>query len=161
MQITPGEQEDKRRRAEAMQTYKNSPDQSPERLLAALQFQRTDTHSDRIAFDFVFKNEGEVTIRSPSIDFSEVRSERLADQQFSVSFRKRINMPEEIIYPGDERIIEESANSWLTCPQELSFVDGDCVVRWKIFLDNSPPSSGEVDLGRLVEDARVQAVPKS
>jgi hypothetical protein len=70
-------------------------------------------------------------------------------------------MPEESIYPGGARIIEDSANSWLQCPQNLSIVDGDCVVRRKVLLDNSPPSSGEVDLGRLVEDVRMQAVVKS
>jgi predicted HTH transcriptional regulator len=44
----------------------------------------------------------------------------------------------------------------LECKPEASFADGDYSVRWKVFLDNSPPSSGEIDLGNLIESIRRQ-----
>jgi hypothetical protein len=58
-----------------------------------------------------------------------------------------------LIYPGDEREIVGSACS-LRCMRETPLANGDYVVRWRVFLDNSPTSVGEIDLGTEIQGAR-------
>jgi hypothetical protein len=41
---------------------------------------------------------------------------------------------------------------------EAVFASRDYTSSWKVFLDNSPPSSGEIDLGSKIERARRQCV---
>jgi hypothetical protein len=108
---------------------------------------------DKLTFRFAFRNDGEITIRAPVVEFSELRSERFSGHQLAASIPARVNMDGQAIYPGDERIIGNS-DPWLECRRELSLEPGDCSVRWKVFLDNSPPSYGTIDLGILIRNAR-------
>jgi hypothetical protein len=41
----------------------------------------------------------------------------------------------------------EGCERWMQCKRGASFAPVDYVARWKVYLDNSPPSSGEIDLG--------------
>lgn len=67
---------------------------------------------------------------------------------------KRLTLEDETIYPGDEIQIGTSGHYWLECKREVPFLDGDYSINWKVFLDNSPPSVGIIDLGKLIMDAR-------
>jgi len=43
------------------------------------------------------------------------------------------------------------------CKRETILGGGDYRVDWKVFLDNSLPSFGEIDLGTLLQNARNEA----
>ncbi len=108
---------------------------------------------DKLTLGFAFRNDGEITIHAPVVEFSELRSERLAGGQLAVAIPTRVNMEGQVIYPGDELRIG-NFDSWLECKREVSLAPRDCSVRWKVFLHNSPPSSGIIDLGVLIQNAR-------
>jgi hypothetical protein len=113
---------------------------------------------DKVTFDFVFRNDGELTIRAPAVEFREIRNERLFDEglvRVTKSGPVRLKLEDAIIYPGDEQAINDIS---VECKRETVFAGGDYTVRWKIFLDNSPPSFGEIDLASLIETARRQGV---
>ena len=113
---------------------------------------------DKVTFDFVFRNDGELTIRAPAVEFREIRNERLFDEglmRVTKSGPMRLKLEDAIIYPGDEQAINDIS---VECKRETVFAGGDYTVRWKIFLDNSPPSFGEIDLASLIETARRQGV---
>jgi hypothetical protein len=69
------------------------------------------------------------------------------------SIPPRLKLEDAIIYPGDEQTINKSRFS-LECKHEAALAVGDYALHWKIFLDNSPPSSGEIDLANLIASAR-------
>jgi hypothetical protein len=115
---------------------------------------------DMISFDFVFRNDGELTIRAPLIEFRLVSNTRLFDEGLArvhKSIPTRLQLEKSIIYPGDEQTIDKSRFS-LECKREAALEVGDYALHWKVFLDNSPPSYGEIDLGTLIETARQQSV---
>jgi hypothetical protein len=125
---------------------------------AVLEFLSAQSIRDKITFGFVFRNDGEITIRAPAIEFYETRSQWLLEGGQAIArLPKRIDLDEEIIYPGDERTIG-SHDNWLECERKVLLADRDYVVHWKVFLDNSPPTTGEIDLGSLMMDARMQHV---
>jgi len=110
---------------------------------------------DEIVFDFILRNDGELTIRGPAIELREVRSEKLLDG-WTVQggrARPRLEMPGEVIFPGDQRIIECSECK-LLCKREVPLAEGDYVVGWRVYLDNSQPSAGEIDVGGEIQSAR-------
>jgi hypothetical protein len=111
---------------------------------------------DVVTFDFVFKNDGELTIRAPAVELREIRNERLFDGVIK-SVPMRRTLEDAIIYPGDEQTIEDARFS-LECKRETVFASGDYTLNWKVFLDNSPPNFGEIDLASLIETARKQSV---
>jgi hypothetical protein len=110
---------------------------------------------DKISFDLILRNDGELTIRQPAIELRAERSEELL-KGWTVqggSLPPRLEMGDETIYPGDEREITGSQCD-LSCRRDAVLVQGDYVLRWKVFLDNSPPSTGEIDVGIELQDAR-------
>ena len=115
---------------------------------------------DAVSFEFSFRNDGELTIRSPSIEFRESRNARLFDEREVLvmkSVNTRITLEDVIIYPGDEREIAR-AQLLLECKRDLVLTDGDYKLGWRVFLDNSPPSTGEIDLGTMAQKARARTV---
>jgi hypothetical protein len=115
---------------------------------------------DSVTFDFVFRDDGELTIRAPLIEFRQVSNGRLFDEglvRVLKSVPTRLKLEDAIVYPGDEQTINNSAFS-LECKREVALAAGDHVLHWKVFLDNSPPSAGEIDLASLIESARKQGV---
>ena len=72
----------------------------------------------------------------------------------------RFEMRGEVVYPGDEREIPDSACQ-VICNRKLTMTQGDFVVRWKVFLDNSPPCAGEIDLGPEIQSARTRGEAKT
>jgi hypothetical protein len=98
-------------------------------------------------------------IREPAVEFRETRNMRLFNEELVQveSVPGRLKLKDAIIYPGDEQTITNAHFSF-ECKRETAFAGGDYTVRWKIFLDNSPPSSGEIDLGSLIERARKEGV---
>jgi Putative DNA-binding domain len=115
---------------------------------------------DVVTFDFVFRNDGELTIRAPALEFRVTRNERLFDEglvRVTKAVPMRLKLEDAIIYPGDEQTIDRARPS-LECKRETVFAAGDYTLSWKVFLDNSPPTFGEIDLASLIETARRQAV---
>jgi hypothetical protein len=113
---------------------------------------------DVVAFNFVFRNDGELTIRAPAIEFGITRNESLFKEGLvgvRESLPLRLKLENAIIYPGDEQAINNARLS-LHCKRETALAGGDYTVSWKVFLDNSPPSFGEIDLASLIETARGQ-----
>jgi hypothetical protein len=111
---------------------------------------------DEVTVDFVFRNDGELTIRAPALEFQVTCNEHLFGErlvQVTRSLSRRKTMEDTIIYPGDEQAIEGSRFS-VSCKREIVLAGGDCTLSWKIFLDNSPPSFGDIDLATLIEAAR-------
>ena len=110
---------------------------------------------DKVTFAFAFRNDGELTIREPVVELHDSHSTGLFDERRVQAqiLPARLDMVDGPIYPGDERVIGASER-WVQCNRETSFAQGEYVVRWKVFLHNSPPSSGEVDLGLAIENAR-------
>ncbi len=111
---------------------------------------------DVVSFDFVFRNDGELTIRAPAMEFRIKRNERLYEEGMLRPLKAvppRLKLEDAIVYPGDEEAISEARLS-LECKRETVLAVGDYTVSWKVFLDNSPPSFGEIDLASLMEAAR-------
>ncbi len=110
---------------------------------------------DEIAFDLVLRNEGELTIRDPVIEIREQRSEPLLDG-WTVqgnALPQRLEMHHQVIYPGEEREIPNSG-CHLRRKRQGAVAIGNYRIAWRVFLDNSPPSAGEIDLGAEMEMAR-------
>jgi Putative DNA-binding domain len=116
---------------------------------------------DKVTFDFVLRNDGDLTIRTPAVEFLEIRNERLFDEGL-VKVKNfgpmRLKLEDAIVYPGDEQTIYKVS---VECKRETVFAGGDYTVRWKMFLDNSPPSFGEIDVASLIETARKQGIGRS
>jgi Schlafen, AlbA_2 len=148
------------RETERRLTPKSREDQTTKReiLFSLLDAMSLQNSPDMIRLDFTFRNDGDITIRTPVIEFREEHSEgAFADGKVKAqALPQRVIMDGETIYPGDLRTIDRSER-WLTCQRDMSFSAGDYLVRWQVFLDNSPPSSGEIDLGMLIQPARIGA----
>jgi hypothetical protein len=110
---------------------------------------------DQIDFCLVLRNDGELTIRDPVVEIQERRSSRVNDGWHipGAPLPPRLGMPGEVVYPGDERAIAGSERK-MRCKREVKLDRGDYEVRWKVFLDNSPPSEGQIDLGTYLQKAR-------
>lgn len=110
---------------------------------------------DQIDFCLVLRNDGELTIRDPVVEVQENRSLQLFDgwNVQGASLPRRLDMHGEAVYPGDERDISGSERQ-LRCKRDVKLDRGDYEVRWRVFLDNSPPSEGEIDLGTYIQKAR-------
>jgi hypothetical protein len=65
----------------------------------------------------------------------------------------RIRLEDSVIYPGDEQMLDGARISF-ECKRETVLSGGDYKLEWRVFLDNSPPSFGEIDLGTLLQHAR-------
>ncbi len=104
---------------------------------------------DTIDVDFLVRNDGEMTIRDPAIEFSETSSE----QPTRVT---RYESPGVVIYPGDARLIPDSGRRF-SCKRDAIISPGDHVIKWKVFLDNAPPSHGEFDLAVSLQERREEA----
>jgi schlafen family protein len=113
---------------------------------------------DVVVFELSLRNDGEITIREPVLQLSEQRSESLIagwDIQGG-PLPARLAMQGDVIYPGDERPIDGSRCE-LRCKRDAPLTSGDYAVHWKVFLDNSPPSFGQLDLADFIQQARAQA----
>jgi hypothetical protein len=113
---------------------------------------------DVVSLDFVFRNDGELTIRAPAVELRETRNERIFDEGLVrvKPIPVRLKLEDAIVYPGDEQTINGAQLS-LEIKREV-FAGGDYAMSWKVFLDNSPPSFGEIDLASLIEPARRQGI---
>lgn len=112
-------------------------------------------HPDEISFCLVLKNDGELTIRDPAIVVNEERSERLSDNWTLQGgpIPSRLELRGEVIFPGDMREVAGSHCN-LRCKHDVLLSEGDFRIEWTIYLDNSPPSKGVIDLGSLLQGAR-------
>jgi predicted HTH transcriptional regulator len=112
-------------------------------------------HPDEISFCLVLKNEGELTIRNPAVVLKERRSERLSDNWTlqGSSVPSRLELQDETIFPADVREISGS-HCHLRCKRDVLLSSGDYVFHWTVYLDNSPPSMGAIDVGALLQGAR-------
>jgi hypothetical protein len=115
---------------------------------------------DILRFDLVIRNDGELTIREPAVEFSQFWSSDVFGNVRRDSRATQVDMPGEVIYPGDERILPSSTREFSCKPGE-PVMPGDFIVRWKVFLDNAPPSMGELDLGHFLQTERDKAASVS
>ena len=143
------------RHAAAIEAFKTNAADAATRFPELLDLMVARYHPDEISFGLVLRNDGELTIRDPAVQLSEARSQHLFDgwRVQAGALPPRLDMSGEIIYPGDERDITGS-QCQLRCKRDAALVKGDYVVRWKIYLDNSPPSIGEIDIGSEIQGAR-------
>jgi hypothetical protein len=125
-------------------------------LIEAMRLTSAQTAPDEITIDFLFRNDGELTIRAPALEFREARNKHLFDErlvQITKSSISRFSMEDAVVYPGDEQAINQARLS-LNCKRETVLIGGDYTLSWKVFLDNSSPSFGDIDLATLIETAR-------
>lgn len=111
---------------------------------------------DIVTYDFWFMNDGELTIREPSIETTEYFQ---CDSHGNISATKktsRINLEEEIIYPGDHRTLNQGRRD-IYLKRDRSTLDQKLRVDWKIYLDNAPPITGELDLAEFIRTALEEA----
>jgi hypothetical protein len=141
---------------EALDAYKTNAEDAVRRFPdVLLDLMAARYHPDEISFSLTLRNDGELTIRDPAVQLFEARSQRLSDGWTvqAGALPSRLDMTGEIIYPGDERDITGS-QCHLRCKRDAALVEGDYVVRWTIYLDNSSPSVGEIDIGTEIQGAR-------
>lgn len=146
--------------AGAIEAFKQNPKDAFERFPELIDLIGAGVQPDVISFDFVLKNDGELTIRDPAVKLIEARPPGLFDgfTLHGSALPSRLEMGGDMVYPGDEREIPES-EAKLQCRRGVPLCNGAYIVKWKVFLDNSPPSEGEIDLGAVVENARSCASP--
>lgn len=115
---------------------------------------------DVLRFDLSIRNDGELTIRDPVVEFSESWSSDAFGNATPDSQVVRIDMPGEVVYPGDERTLPNSSREF-RCKPAKSIMPASVIVRWRVFLDNAPPSMGELDLGHFLQSEREKAAGMS
>jgi hypothetical protein len=141
--------------APAIEAFKTDAADAVRRFPELLDLMMARYHPDEISFDLVLRNDGELTIREPVVKLREARAQQLLDGWTvqSGSLSARLEMRGNVIYPGDDREIAGSG-CHLRCKREAALAVGDYVVCWKVFLENSPPSAGEIDVGSEIQSAR-------
>ncbi len=152
---TKREAELRAKHAAALEALKTDATDALARYPELLDLMAARFHPDEICFDLVLRNDGELTVRDPAVQIRAVRSEQLSDG-WTVQGDpppSRLEMRGELIYPGDERDIAGSSCQ-LRCKREATLTEGDYVLHWKVFLDDSPPCTGEIDLGTNIRSAR-------
>lgn len=112
---------------------------------------------DEIRCDLTIKNDGELTIRDPAVEWVESLSSDAFGNIRPNSNLARVDMVGETIYPGDDRSVPGSSRQF-RCKSGKPIAPGDFVVHWRVFLDNAPPSSGDLDLGHFLETEREAAL---
>jgi len=108
---------------------------------------------DEMRFKFFLKNVGGVTIRSPVAHLRESRRDEIFNG-FKVrcdNIRTRSEMRDQVIYPGDERLIQECS---CEVKPGVTLALGDFVVAWTVFLDDSLPRDGKIDIGDEIQKSR-------
>lgn len=139
----------------AIEAFKADAAAAVQRFPELLDLMSAKYHPDEISFCLVLKNDGELTIRNPTVTLREARSERLSDN-WTLQGGKipaRLEMQDAAIFPGDIREVEDS-HCHLRCKRDVVLLPGDYTFGWTVYLDNSPPSSGTIDLGTLLQGAR-------
>ena len=154
------ERELRAKHADAFEAYKKNPKDSFARFPELVSLIGSGDQPDEITYEFVLKNDGELTIRDPAVKLSEVCSPGIFDgfTRDNGSLPPRFDMQGQVVYPGDERDIADSESKF-QCRNGVALSEGVCIVKWKIFLDNSPASEGEIDLGAVVQNGRNCSVP--
>lgn len=162
VEIEQAKREIRTQHAPAIEAFKTGPEGAMQRhglelldanlALEHLNAQAAETLDcqDEISFDLVLRNDGELTIRDPTIQIDERRPDGILD---GVPLAQRLDLSNHVIYPGEEREIAGS-HCHLRCRREAILATGDYLIGWTVFLDNSPPSRGEIDLGSELETAR-------
>lgn len=147
--------------AEAIAAFNLDPQQAVKNHPEIIQVMGSSLVGDLVEFDLVIRNDGELTIKGPAVQLVDERAPWLTHGRSAVaSLSKRYDMDGEIVYPGDERVIPGSQRR-VDCGSEAEVGQDEYSVKWTVFLDNSPPSVGKVDLGVALQDARARAVTVS
>jgi len=149
------EAEVRRKHAETIERLKDRAPSTQEEVLAVVEVGAARQKRDQISVGFVLCNDGELTIRGPVVELSEVRPRRVTDERLvlGADLPARSKVTQAVIYPGDECEVSGSKRQ-LDCQRDVVFEPGEYVVRWRVFMDNSPPSSGEIDLGQALQSAK-------
>lgn len=115
------------------------------------------TAPDVIRWQLVVRNSGELTVCNPIIEFHEVF---FTDSVGNIHPQDKIvrhDMSGEVIYPGDclqvagtERVV--------SLKRAGSVPHGTYVAEWKVFLNDAPPSRGQMDLGEFLNRERGKAL---
>lgn len=144
--------------AAGIEAFKKDPKDAFERFPELFEIIGAGDAPDEISLRFVVRNDGELTIRDPAVELHDVQPPKLFDGLTMQKGRldSRHEMREDVIYSGDEREIADS-ECRLQCRRGSVLAVGDYGIKWKVFLDNSPPSEGEIDLGEWIQTARINA----
>jgi hypothetical protein len=120
--------------AAALEVFKEDPKGAFERFPELIELIGAGHEPDEISFEFVLKNDGELTIRDPAVKLNDVRPPALFDglSVHGGSLPSRLEMRGEAVYPGDERDIAESAAK-LHCRPGVALSEGAYMVEWKVF----------------------------
>jgi len=91
----------------ALEAFKKNAAEAAQRHPELLDIMAARFAPDTVEFELVLRNDGELTIRNPAVRLSEIRSEFLSHDWTiqGESLPSRLEMLEDIIYPGDEREI--------------------------------------------------------
>jgi hypothetical protein len=109
--------------------------------------------------DVALKNSGEQTIRHPLLELRMEQSPRITNNQLisiqSGSLTGRFDLEDRTLYPDDE-CTEFKPLCKIFLKRDAVIAPGEFLVRWKVFLDNSPPSTGAIDAGSFIRNAFAQ-----
>jgi hypothetical protein len=148
----------KTKHAAGIEAFKKDPADAFKRFPDLWEMIGAGVSPDEIRLHFVMRNDGELTIRDPAVELHDVRAPGIFDGLTVEGGRlnSRHEMRHDLIYPGDEREIADS-ECRVQCRRESALASGDYVVNWKVYLDDSAPSEGEIDLGDWIQNARDRA----
>lgn len=108
---------------------------------------------------FFIRNDGELTIRDPAIEIEALWGTDAIGSQLGMRLPLRRKQVGEVLYPGEEREVDDAVRE-IAVKKDAQFKAGDLFVGWRVFLDNSPPSRGTLDLGEAVREAVAAAGPQ-
>ena len=108
---------------------------------------------DEFEFELVLCNDGELTLRGPVVDISRnYSSDSLGNLSFRTPVVSRHEMSDDVIYPGDERLIPNSKSLFRRSRGHASdWHKGVC--EWNVFLDDSQPSKGKFSIADVIQTA--------
>jgi len=117
---------------------------------------------DEVLFAITIRNDGEVTIREPVVSVVAPSAHAMASPEsggdWFAGFDLRLQLKGLTLYPDDTHDLSLAKGfpnlPVIRCKGRLLIEPGTCVARWTVFMDNSLPSRGEVDVGLLVNAAR-------
>lgn len=156
------EQELREKHAVPLDAFRKDADAALRRFPELLDIMNADRVPDIIEYDLILRNDGEITIRDPAIEAEARMSEALLGEGVTIQYPPpdRYEMTGQLIYPGDERVVPDSRAKF-RCRRAAELNAGDHFIKWKVFLDNSPPSEGVFDLATFLQSARDEALPRT
>lgn len=104
---------------------------------------------NEIGFQILLRNTGEITISEPMIKWTIIEKENKNFSIIGLSSNEKSQISEKI-FPSDEVVIKKMASA---ISGRSSILEADSyIMEWSIYLDNSPPSKGRLDISKILRD---------